>query len=270
MKKFIKAIVIALLTAIFAITAFGCGNNDKTIVVGASATPHAEILEQIKDDLKAEGWTLEIKIYDDYVLPNTALDDGELDANFFQHDPYLNDFNKENGTKISSVFKVHYEPFGLYGVNNTTKTGRKILLPNDGSNQTRALLLLQEQGYITLREGVTASDILTTLDIVNTNGNTITPMDADLLPATLKAEGGETLAAINGNYALQAQLTGALAYESSTGSAATTYGNIIAVKEGNEQSEKTLALIKALKTKKVADYINNTYNGAVQPVFTVA
>ena len=242
MKHF-KAIAAFAAAALLACSFAGCSKtDDKTIVVGASATPHAEILEQIKGTLAADGWTLEIKIFDDYIMPNTALENGELDANYFQHTPYLDTFNAEHGTHLVSVGKIHYEPFGVYGKSVTkeefsaNKTGRTILIPNDGSNLARALFVLRDEGYITLKEGASASDSLTVLDIESANGN---------------------------------EVKAVLAETSAAGDAAQLYANIIAVKRGNENGEKAQALIKALKTKTVYVYITATYGGAVLPVFSL-
>lgn len=249
------------------------GDEDKTIVVGASSTPHAEILEQVKDDLAAEGYTLEIKIFDDYVLPNTALNDGELDANYFQHTPYLNSFNKANGTKLVVKDLIHYEPFGIYGNGvaslDELKDGAVILIPADDSNETRALLLLQQEGLITLEEGANATDGVTTLDVVDDGGYQIEVLQADMVPAQLANSDEGTIAVINGNYALQAglKIADALATENADGDAAQTYANIIAVREGDENKEKINALVAALKTDKVKKYIEDTYNGAVVAIF---
>ena len=248
--------------------------NPTHIVVGASATPHAEILEQCKPLLKEKGYTLEIVIYDDYVLPNTAVEDGDLDANYFQHVPYLNDFNRNNGTDIVSVCAVHYEPFGIYGKNvsqdsfNTVKTGRTILIPNDGSNGTRALFLLQELGYITLVSGVSPSDTLTDLDIADSKGNRVVPVTASEIPAQLNVADNGTLGVINGNYALASGLNiaNALATESATGAAASLYANILAVASGNENLPKIKALKEVLLSETIKNYNNSTYGGAVLSV----
>ncbi|MCH5163840.1 MAG: metal ABC transporter substrate-binding protein [Clostridiales bacterium] len=279
MKKIFLTILTVALICAFTLSFVGCtpSTPDDTIVIGASSTPHAEILEQIRADLEAEGFKLDIKIYTDYVLPNTALEDGSLDANYFQHTPYLNDFNKNNGTHILSVEKIHYEPFAVYGKNvskedfEATKTGRTILIPDDGTNCTRALLVLRDNGYITLKDGVKPSDSLSDKDIVDNNGNTVVLVAAENVPAQLNNANAGTIAVINGNYALEANLDvkTALAVENASGDAAQLYANIIAVKEGNENSAKTKALIKALKTQKVFNYITEHYNGAVLPVFTV-
>lgn len=278
MKKFIKTIFATLFSLALTFSAVSCGkDNEKTIVVGASSTPHAVILAEIKDDLKEQGYTLKIRIMDDYVTPNTALENGDIDANYFQHTPYLDDFNKENNTHLASVAKVHYEPFGVYGNGvtqesfNTEKTGRTILIPSDGSNCTRALFVLEAEGYIELNDDVTAASSLTVQDIKNTNGNNIMPVEAAQLPAQLKNANPGSIAVINGNYAVAANLNiaDALATENAQGETAQLYANVIAVKIGNENSAKIKALIAALQTKKVYDFINNTFNGAVQPVFSI-
>ena len=172
MKRFLKILLAVSLTLSVSLSAISCGGSDeKTIRVGASPTPHAQILKQFIPLLEEKCYTLEVVEYDDYVLPNTAVSEGDLDANYFQHKPYLDDFNSNNGTYLVSVCAVHYEPFAIYGKDVTkdqfsaTKTGRTILIPDDGSNGTRALFLLQEQGYITLKSGVSASDTLTVLDL---------------------------------------------------------------------------------------------------------
>ena len=279
MKKLLITFASAALAASLVCSFAGCksGTPADTIVVGASSTPHAEILEAVRADLLEEGWKLKIVTYGDYVLPNTALEDGELDANYFQHTPYLDNFNLEKKTHLVSAVKVHYEPFGVYGKDvtqndfDTNKTGRTIYVPSDGTNCTRALLVLQDNGYITLNEGVKASDALTDKDIVNKNGNNIVLVAAEQVPAQLRNASAGSLAVVNGNYALASNLdiSTALAVESATGDAAQLYANVIAVKAGNEQSEKTKALVKALTSKTAYDYITATYSGAVLPVFTV-
>lgn len=269
MKKFLFILTLLVVAVVFV----GCGKKENTITVGASSTPHAEILEQVKDVLKEKGYNLEIVIYDDYVLPNKGLTDGTLDANYFQHVPYLNSYNESNGTDIVSAFKVHYEPFGLYGngVTDVKKiaSGATILIPADDSNETRALLLLAQEGLITIKEGKTVLTGITTFDIEEDNGYNIVAVQADTVPAQLKNSDDGTVAVINGNYALEAGLkvADALAVEDASGDAAQTYANIIACRKGEENSEKIKALIEALNSDKVKDYINNTYNGAVLPVF---
>jgi len=246
---------------------------EHTITVGASSTPHAEILEQVKEALLAQGYDLEIVVYDDYVLPNQALADGTLDANYFQHAPYLNSYNAANGTNLVSAAAIHYEPFGIYGngVSDLTQlaAGATIIIPADDSNETRALLLLQQEGLIALPEGANALDGVTTLDIVDNKGYNIVAVQADTVAAQLKNSDAGTIAIINGNYALEAGLkvSEALAIEDASGDAAQTYANIIAVHSGDESSAKIQALIAALKTDAVKEYINTTYNGAVVPIF---
>ena len=243
------------------------------IVVGASSTPHAEILEFVKPVLAEQGYELDIVVYDDYVLPNKALDDGEIDANYFQHSPYLYSFNDANGTDLVAAALIHYEPFGVYGngVDDLSElaAGATIVIPADDSNETRALLLLQQEGLITLPEDASASVGVTTLDIVDNGGYNIIPVQADNVPAQLDNSDPGTIAVINGNYALQAGLNAAdaLAIEDASGDAAQTYANVIAVRNGDENSEKIQALVNALMTDAVKDYIADTYDGAVVAIF---
>lgn len=290
-----KIITSAIAVSLSALTFAGCGSSgaaektetstavteaaaeapatDKTIVIGATSTPHGEILEHIKPVLEEQGWTLDIKIYDDYVLPNKALTDGELDANYFQHTPYLNSYNKENGTDLASAAEIHYEPFGLYGNGVTAiadvKEGASIVIPADDSNETRALLLLQQEGLIKLPDDASAEKGVTTLDIVDDGGYKITTVQADTVAAQFGNSDEGSLAVINGNYAIAAGLdiNTALAVENADGDAAHTYANIIAVRKGDEQNEKTKALIDALKTDEVKQFIEGKYNGAVVAIF---
>ena len=275
MKKFVSLLLV-LTIALSALALTGCAKKetaDKTIKVGASATPHAEILEQVKETLAADGWTLEIVVFDDYVLPNQSLTEGELDANYFQHAPYLNSYNESNGTDIVSAALIHYEPFGMYGNGvasvDEIAEGATIIIPADDSNETRALLLLQQEGLITLADGVSALTGITTYDIVDNGGYDIQPVQADTVPAQLENSDEGTVAVINGNYALQAGLSSndALALEDASGDAAQTYANIIATRNGEEASEKSTALINALKTDAVKQYIADSYNGAVVAIF---
>ncbi len=273
MKK-IASVVLALALVVLAFA--GCTRKEKAdnvITIGASATPHAEILEQITENLKEKGYELNIVIYDDYVLPNTALQDGELDANYFQHKPYLDDFNTKNNTTLVSAAAIHYEPFGIYdnelGSLENLKDGATIIIPADDSNETRALLLLQQEGLITLPEDASATKGVTVLDIVDDGGYKIVAVQADTVPAQLKNSDKGSIAVINGNYAIQAGLKvkDALAIEDASGDAAQTYGNIIAVFEGNENSEKTQAVIEALNSENVKKFIEEEYEGAVVPLF---
>lgn len=281
MKKII--VTLLALALVLSLAACGSSNNtgtdaqtpaaDTTITVGASSTPHAEILEQVTEALAAEGYTLKVVIYDDYVLPNQALSDGSLDANYFQHTPYLNSYNASNGTDLVSAALIHYEPFGLYGNGVAAVAdiadGATILIPADDSNETRALLLLQQEGLITLPEGANATDGVTTLDIVDNHGYDIQAIQADTVPVQLANSAEGTVAVINGNYAIQAGLkvADALAVEDASGNAAQTYANIIAVRAGEENSAKTQALVKALQTDAVKQYIAESYDGAVVAIF---
>ncbi len=270
MKKFTAIILALALVFALCITASA---DDKVIKVGASSTPHGEILEFVKDALAEEGWELVYVPFDDYVLPNQALAEGDLDANYFQHTPYLNSYNESNGTDLVSAALIHYEPFGLYGNGvdsvDAVAAGATILIPADDSNETRALLLLRQEGFITLPEDASAEKGINHLDIVDDGGYNIVPVQADAVPAQLANSDEGTLAVINGNYALQAGLKveNALAIEDASGDAAQTYANIIAVRAGEEESEKTLALVKALQTDAVKDFIAESYNGAVVAIF---
>ena len=245
----------------------------EVIKVGASSAPHAVILEQIKPVLAQAGYDLEIVIFDDYILPNTALNDGELDANYFQHTPYLKSFNASNNMELVAVEPVHYEPFGIYGKGvsalSELKEGATILIPADDSNETRALLLLQQEGLIVLPEGVTAEGSVTTLDIVDAKGYDVQAIPADTVSAQLENSADGTIAVINGNYAIQAGLkvADALALEAADGDAALTYANVIACRKGDESSEKIQALIKALLTDDVKNFMDTEFNGAVKAVF---
>ncbi len=245
----------------------------EVIKVGASSTPHGEILEQVKDELAEAGYELNIVIFDDYILPNKALNDGELDANYFQHEPYLLSFNESNKTDLVSAGAVHYEPFGLYGNGITdlkdVEEGATIIIPADDSNETRALLLLQQEGLITLPEDASAAAGITTLDIVDDGGYKITAVFAETVPAQLANSDKGSLAVVNGNYALQAGLkvADALAIEDASGDAAQTYANIVAVRTDEKDSEKTKALLEVLLTEEISKYMEEEYNGAVLPVF---
>ena len=275
MKKIISVILSVALIA-FSLALVSCGKNPDettTIIVGASPTPHAQILEKAKDILAKKGYTLVIREYDDYVLPNRALNDGEIDANYFQHTPYLNSFNASEGTTLVAAALIHYEPFGIYGSSITTlgdiKDGATIIIPNDGSNETRALMLLAQEGLISLSEGVSAADNLTVLDIVENKGNyNIKEVDASLAPAQLKNSDKGSVAVINGNYALGAglKIADALATEDASGEAAHTYANILAVRRSDEHSEKIKVLAEALRSEEISAYIKETFGGAVVPM----
>lgn len=238
--------------------------------VGASPTPHAEILNFAKDILLSDyNINLEVVEYSDYVVPNTAVEEGEDDANYFQHTPYLDTFNEDNGTHLVSVAKIHYEPFGLYS-NTVTDVadlpdGATIAIPNDGSNEARALYLLEAEGLITLNHE--AGYNATVLDITeNPHNFEFEEVAAEMVARTIDDVDG---AIVNGNYALEAGLdiADAIATESADSDSAQTYANIIVVKEGNENNEAVQALVEVLTSDAVRDYINDTYEGAVVPIF---
>lgn len=239
------------------------------IIVGATPAPHAEILNAAKDILKEKGYELVVKEYTDYVQPNMALESGDLDANYFQHKPYLDQFNEQKGTDLVSAAAIHYEPFGIYAGKTDSidklADGAQIAVPNDVSNEARALLLLADQGLIGLKEGVELD--ATKNDIVKNDKNfKIVEVEAAQLPRSL---GDVDVAVINGNYAIEAGLkvSDALAVEDVKSVAATLYSNIIAVRAGEESSEKTKALIEALTSDTVKKFIEDTYEGAVVPSF---
>lgn len=241
-----------------------------TITIAATATPHAEILNDVVAPALAEqGITLEVIEFSDYVQPNTTVEQGEIDANYFQHINYLDSFNAENGTHLVSVGYVHYEPFGLYAGKSADLAniadGAKIAVPNDTTNEARALLLLEQEGIIKLAEG--AGVTATTNDIVENPHNVeIVELEAAQVARSLQ---DVDFAIVNGNFALQAGLdvNTALAIESAEGAAAQQYGNVLVVKEGNEANEAIQALYAALTSPAVADYIAKTYNGAVVALF---
>ena len=274
MKKKILAIALAGVLVVGALT--GCGSSksessekktdDKKITVAASATPHAEILEEAKTLLKDKGYELEVKVFDDYVQPNNVVESGEFDANYFQHVPYLEQFNEEKGTHLVVSGKIHYEPFGIYpGTKKDLKDiakGDKIAVPNDTTNEARALLLLQDNGIIKLKDG---AGIKATVNDIEENPNNIeiVELEAAQVPRVVNEV---AYVVLNGNYALEANYTvkkDALAYEKSDSEAAKTYVNVIAVKEGNENSEKIKALVDVLKSGSIKKFIDEKYDGAV-------
>jgi D-methionine transport system substrate-binding protein len=274
MKKKILALALAGVLVVGALT--GCGSSksessekktdDKKITVAASATPHAEILEEAKTLLKDKGYELEVKVFDDYVQHNNVVESGEFDANYFQHVPYLEQFNEEKGTHLVVAGKIHYEPFGIYpGTKKDLKDiakGDKIAVPNDTTNEARALLLLQDNGIIKLKDG---AGIKATVNDIEENPNNIeiVELEAAQVPRVVNEV---AYVVLNGNYALEANYTvkkDALAYEKSDSEAAKTYVNVIAVKEGNENSEKIKALVDVLKSDSIKKFINEKYDGAV-------
>ena len=267
MKKIITLLLVLL-------TLCACSgkqeSNEKKITVAASPTPHAEILAVAKELLAKEGWELEVVEFEDYIQPIEVVESGELDANYFAHVPYLNNYNDEHGTKQVVVGKVHYEPFGIYPGKKTAldqlEDGDEVLIPNDGTNETRALLLLQDNGILTLPDGTGADTIVTVNDVVSYSVN-IKIVEVEAAQIARSREDA-ALVILNGNYALAAGLNvsrDAIAYEKADSSAAKTYVNVLAVKEGNENNEGIQALVKVLTSQEIVDFINNTYKGAVVP-----
>ena len=246
----------------------GQAEEKGTIKIAASPIPHAEILEEAGKILAAEGWKLEVVVFEDYVQPNLVVESGDLDANYFQHIPYLESFNEENKTHLVNAGGIHYEPFGIYAGTRASleelQEGDAIAIPNDTTNEARALLLLQDNGVIKLKEG--AGLTATVLDIESN------PLNLDIveLEAAQVSRVRQEVAAVvlNGNYALEAGLTAgrdAITYEASDSEAAKTYVNIVAVKEGNENNEGIQALVKVLKSDEIKKFINDKYDGAVIP-----
>lgn len=283
-KQHIKPLAGIVAAAGLALALTACGGNsgaattaatsssaasDNVITVGASPSPHAEILEAIKPELEAQGYELKVVEYSDYVQPNVALSEGDLDANYFQHLPYLENYNTENGTDLASAGAIHFEPMGLYAGKSSDITnvpdGAKIAVPSDATNEARALLLLQDQGVIKLADGVgleaTANDI-----VENPHNIELVEVEAAAVPRSLQ---DVDFGVINGNYALSAGLdtSATLASEGADSEAAQTYANIIAVRSGDENSEKTQALLKALTSDTARKFIEDTYKGSVIPVF---
>lgn len=276
MKK-ITSLILALVLTFSLVALSACGDkttddkkaaasDDKVITVGASATPHAEILEQIKQALADEGYELKIVTYDDYVLPNQALADGTLDANYFQHKPYMDDFNKQKGTKLVAMAFIHYEPFGIYGGRckdlNKLKDGAIVSVPNDTTNEARALLLLNDRGLITLKnKSLTA----TRLDISSNPKNLkIEEIEA---PQLVRSLPDVDISIINGNFAMLGGLKekDALAAEKNDSLAAATFANIIAVRAGDENRPDLKALCEVLKSDQIKKFMQDKYQGGVVP-----
>ena len=269
MKKLIAAALTgALVLGTVGTTVVFADDDDKTITVAASETPHSEILEQAKPILEKEGYDLEVTVFDDYVQPNEVVESGDFDANYFQHIPYLDSFNEEKGTHLVNAGGIHYEPFGIYPGTKASlddlEDGDTIAVPNDTTNEARALLLLQDNGIITLKDG---AGLEATVNDIEENPHNVEIVE---LAAEQVARVADETAYIvlNGNYALQAGYSvakDALAYEKSDSEAAKTYVNVIAVKEGNENSDKIKALVDVLKSDEIKDFINEKYDGAVIP-----
>jgi D-methionine transport system substrate-binding protein len=239
------------------------------LVVGATPSPHAEILEAVKDTLKEKGYNLVIKEYTDYVQPDMALDSGDIDATYHQHQPFLDQFNEEHKTDLVSAASIHYEPFGIYAGKTKSlddvKEGAQIAVPNDVSNEARALLLLQDNGLLTLKDGADLN--ATTKDIEKNDKNIkFVEVDAAQLPRSLA---DVDLAVINGNYAIDAglKISDALATEDASSVAATTYSNIVAVRKDDKDNEKTKALVEALTSDTAKKFMEDKYAGAVVPSF---
>ena len=292
-KKYAIGIAVAALSAALALALAGCGGQSASssaassasgsaasstsstkITVAAVPTPHAEVLNDVVAPiLKNQGYELVVKEFSDYVLPNTATEQGEVDANYFQHGPYLENFNKEQGTHLVSVASVHYEPFGLYaGKDKSLKSldalanGAKVAVPNDATNEARALLLLQDAGLIKIADG--AGLTATKADIVD-NPRNLDIVELEAAQTALSLQDVD-LAAINSNYALEAGLNvskDAIVTESAESEAAKTYANLLVVKEGSESNPGIQALAKALNSDEVRTYINGKYEGAVVPIF---
>ena len=281
-RKFTRAGIILFTVALLTLTLSGCGSSSsssgtsgsdtedsgRTITVGANLTPHAEILKQAKPILEKEGIDLEIVEIEDSVTPNTGVAEGSLDANYFQHVPYLEDFNAQNNTDLVSIGAIHYEPFGIYAGKvsdlKDLKDGATIAVPNNVTNEARALLLLEQEGLLKLADGAgieaTITDI--TENPLNIQFKEVAP---EQLPRTLS---DVDVAVINGNYAIEGGLSvrDALAVESDQGIAAQTYGNIIATREDEADNEALLKLVEVLQSDEIADYIEDTYDGAVVPL----
>lgn len=267
MKKKAVSLIIAAVFAVGALT--GCGSKDDgTIKVAATEVPHAEILEAAKPILAEKGWDLQVTVFSDYVQPNEVVEAGDFDCNYFQHTPYLDSFNQEKGTHLVNVGEIHYEPLGIYGGTESDlaniSDGATIAVPNDTTNEARALLLLQDNGIITLKDG--AGMEATKNDIAENPHNVeIIELEAAQVARVIEET---SFVVLNGNYALQAGLnaqTDALAYETSDSEAAKTYVNVVVVKEGNEGNEGVKALVEVLKSDEISNFINEKYQGSVVP-----
>ncbi len=269
-KRLVSIAVTELLTAGLL---SGCGKSeeaaaDGTIKVAATSVPHAEILEAARPILEAQGWKLEVTVFQDYVQPNEVVEAGDFDANYFQHTPYLDSFNAEKGTHLVNVGEIHYEPLGIYPGTASSldaiEEWSEVAIPNDTTNEARALLLLQDNGLITLKDGVgieaTINDI-----VENPHHLKFNELEAAQVSRVLPEV---EFVVLNGNYALEAGLNvqdDALAIETSDSEAAKIYANIIVVKEGNEGNEGVKALVDVLKSDEIKQFINDKYQGSVVP-----
>ena len=269
MKKKVLSVILTALLAVSTLTACSSKEaDDKVIKVAATSVPHAEILEAAKPILAEQGWDLQVTEFQDYVQPNEVVEAGDFDANFFQHTPYLDSFNAEKGTHLVNVGEIHYEPLGIYPGTasdlNAIPDGAEIAIPNDTTNEARALLLLQDNGLITLKEG---AGIEATVNDIAENPHNIkfNELEAAQISRILPEV---AFAVLNGNYALEAGLNAgsdAIAIETSDSQAAKTYVNIIVVKEGNEENAGVKALVEVLKSDAIKTFINDTYQGSVVP-----
>ena len=265
MKKLIASVLTGVIAAgLISTTAFA----NETITVAASAAPHAEILEQAAPLLAEMGYDLEVTVFNDYVQPNEVVEAGDFDANYFQHIPYLDSYNEEKGTHLVNAGGIHYEPFGIYPGQKASlddiADGDSIAVPNDTTNEARALLLLQDNGLLTLEEGAGLTATINQI-VDNPKNLEIVELEAAQIPHNIQ---DVAYAVMNGNYALEAGFSvgkDALAYESVDSEAAKTYVNVIAVKEGNEENEGIKALVEVLKSEEIQKFINETYDGAVIP-----
>lgn len=269
MKKLVAAALTGALVLGCTATAFA--EEDTKITVAASSTPHAEILAQAKPLLEEQGYELEVVEFDDYIQPNEVVESGDFDANYFQHITYMNNFNVEKGTHLANAGSIHYEPFGIYAGTKDSldalEEGDSIAVPNDTTNEARALLLLQDNGIITLKEG---AGLEATVNDIAENPKNVEIVELEAAQVARVAQ--ETaFVVLNGNYALQAGYSvakDALAIEEADSEAAKNYVNVIAVKEGSEETEKIQALVNVLLSDDIKTYINETYDGAVIPFET--
>ena len=279
MKNIKKISILALVFALLLGTLAACGGGDsssssddsadKTIKVAASPTPHAEILNSVKDVLAEEGWELEVIEFDDYVQPNVATTDGDVDANYFQHVPYLDQYNEENGTDLVPVANMHYEKMAIYAGTKDSldaiEAGDKIGVPNDATNEARALKVLAENGIVVLKDGAGETATITDIAEYPKGEVEIVELEAASIPASLP---DLAFGVINANYAIQADIMDkVVAVEGTDQEQEDTYVNIIVVNKGNENSEKTQALVKALQSDATKAFIEEKFNGAVVAKF---
>ncbi len=272
MRKSIKKAVALVFAGALTLSLAACGKDtakdSKVVTVAASPTPHAEILSFAKEELAKKGYELKITEFEDYVIPNNVVESGEIDANYFQHVPYLDSFNEEKGTHLVSVGGIHYEPFGIYPGTKSSLAdiadGDVIAVPNDTTNEARALLLLQDNGILTLKDGV---GLKATVKDIESYAKEIKIQELEAAQVS-RVKDEVAFVVLNGNYALEAGLSvgkDSIAFETSDSTAAKTYVNIIVVKEGNEQNEGVKALVEVLKSDAVKKFINEKYDGAVVP-----